>query len=206
MEVVLENLGKAFGKQRVITNITYTFSQGERYAVLGGNGSGKSTLLKMIYGALTPSEGRITHILNGNSIKPEDSVFKISLASPYLELIEELTAIEFLDFYGKFRAFRKKATSKEILESCLLADSSKKEIRNFSSGMRQRLRLGLALFSESELVLLDEPISNLDPKGMEWYRNLIDTQLDKRTLIVGSNFDDREMGFCPNRLELQKYR
>ncbi len=206
MEVVLENLSKTFGNQKVITDISYTFGQGDRFAILGGNGSGKSTLLKMIYGALTPSGGTVKHSFNGISIKPEDAVFSISLASPYYELIEELSAVEFLNFYKKFRKFRNNISSEEILEKCLLSDSAKKEIRNFSSGMKQRLRLGLALFSQSELVLLDEPVSNLDPSGMDWYAELVNTQLDNRTLIVGSNFDEREMGFCPHRLELHKFR
>lgn len=206
MQVVLQNLHKSFAKQKVITAVDYTFAEGQKHTILGGNGSGKSTLLKMIYGALSPNEGSITHIVNRKTVKPEEAVFHISLASPYLELIEELTAKEFLKFYNKFRSFKPGFSSNEILEYCMLSDSSNKEIRNFSSGMKQRLRLGLALFSASQLVLLDEPISNLDPKGMDWYQKLIEEHLDGRTLIVGSNFDEREMGFCPSRLELQKFR
>ncbi|WP_417592513.1 ABC transporter ATP-binding protein [Owenweeksia hongkongensis] len=203
MEVILENLSKSFGKQNVIENVDYIFHQGNRHAILGGNGSGKSTLLQMIYGSLTPSSGNLNYRLRGTSIKQEDVVFKTTLASPYLELIEELTAKEFLTFYSKFRNFRKGISPDEILEYCYLTASAKKEIRNFSSGMKQRLRLSLALFTESEMVLLDEPISNLDPQGMEWYQKLVNEQLVERTLIVGSNFDEREMGFCPHRLEIQ---
>lgn len=203
MEVILKNLSKSFGKQNVIENIDYIFNQGNRHAILGGNGSGKSTLLQMIYGSLTPSSGELSYKLKGESVKQENVVFNTTLASPYLELIEELTAREFLAFYSKFRSFRNGISPDEILDYCYLTASAKKEIRNFSSGMKQRLRLSLALFTESEMVLLDEPISNLDPQGMEWYQKLINEQLGERTLIVGSNFDEREMGFCPHRLEIQ---
>ena len=203
MEVILENLSKSFGKQNVIENVDYVFTQGERHAILGGNGSGKSTLLQMVYGSLTPTSGKLTYQVNKVSIKQEDVVFKTTLASPYLELIEELSAKEFLTFYNKFRSFRNNIYPDEILDYCYLSSSANKEIRNFSSGMKQRLRLSLALFTESDLVLLDEPISNLDPQGMEWYQKLVNEHLGERTLIVGSNFDEREMGFCPHRLDIQ---
>lgn len=204
MEVTLENLSKSFAEQSVIKTVNYTFRQGERHTILGGNGSGKSTLLQMIYGSLTPTSGAILYRLNGAEIKQEEVVFKTSLASPYLELIEELTAKEFLAFYSKFRNYNNSISPDEILDYCYLTASANKEIRNFSSGMKQRLRLGLAIFSDSDLVLLDEPISNLDPQGMEWYQKLVNEYLGSRTLIVGSNFDEREMGSCPHRLEIQK--
>lgn len=203
MEVILENLSKSFGKQNVIENVDYVFTQGQRHAILGGNGSGKSTLLQMVYGSLTPTSGKLTYQLNNIGIKQEDVVFKTTLASPYLELIEELSAKEFLAFYNKFRSFRNNISPDEILNYCYLTPSAHKEIRNFSSGMKQRLRLSLALFTESDLVLLDEPISNLDPQGMEWYQKLVNEHLGERTLIVGSNFDEKEMGFCPHRLDIQ---
>lgn len=203
MEVVLDKVSKSFGKQHVVSDVDFTFAPGGRHAILGGNGSGKSTLLKMIYGALTPSSGILRHYIDGNTLKPDEAVFQISLASPYLELIEELSAIEFLRFYSKFRSYREGVSPHDILEYCMLGDSSKKEIRNYSSGMKQRLRLGLALFSQSRLVLLDEPVSNLDPTGIQWYQQLIDEHLSGRTLIVGSNFDEREMGFCSSKLRIQ---
>src|SRR5690606_7623331 len=117
---------------------------------------------------------------------------------------EELTAKEFLVFYGKFRSYKNNISPDQILEYCYLTASAGKEIRNFSSGMKQRMRLGLALFTQSNLVFIDEPVSNLDPQGMQWYQKLIHEHLDGRTLIVGSNFDEKEMGFCPHRLEIQK--
>ncbi len=201
MEVLLENISRSFGRQRVVVNLTQRFASGSTYAILGGNGSGKSTILQMVLGSLTPSAGNISYHLRNKELKRENVAFKISLASPYLELIEELTALEFLNFYSTFRPLRRSLSNQEFLEIARLQDSSDKQIRNFSSGMRQRLRLAMALLSESELILLDEPASNLDPEGVAWYRELVETERAGRTLLVGSNFDQREMDFCKHQLK-----
>lgn len=206
MEIKLENLTRSFGPQVVIKNFSYTFLSGHSYAILGGNGSGKSTVLRLIYGALTPSEGDISYHTSDGVIPRDKVPFQISLAGPYLELIEELTALEFLIFYYKFRKPVEGFTPKTILEACMLQDSSHKEIRNYSSGMKQRLRLGLALFTQSQLVLLDEPTSNLDPQGISWYRQLVKNHLHGRTILVGSNHQDNEMDFCQHHLESQDWR
>jgi ABC-type multidrug transport system ATPase subunit len=196
MDVVLDKISKKFGRQVVISDLSHSIEDGGTYAVLGGNGSGKSTLLQLILGSLTPSSGKISYAKDGMAIRREDAAFRISLASPYLELIEELTGQEFLDFYAGFRPFRNEYQSPEILSKAMLADASDKQIRHYSSGMRQRLRLAVSLFSKADLILLDEPLSNLDPKGVEWYRNLVQNERQGRTLIIGSNFDEREMDFC----------
>ncbi len=206
MEVALENLSRSFGPQVVIKDFNFTFLTGNTYAILGGNGSGKSTLLKLVYGALMPSAGVITYNEDGKLIRKDKAPFHISLAGPYLELIEELTALEFLSFYYKFRKPVEGFDPGKILEICYLTEAKHKEIRNFSSGMKQRLRLALAFLTQSKLVLLDEPTSNLDPKGIEWYRQLVEKYRNGRTLLVGSNHQEKEMDFCQHRLESQDWR
>ncbi len=205
MEIILENLSRNFGPQVVIRNLNFHFLSGNSYAILGGNGSGKSTVLRLVYGALTPSEGTVTYKYNNEVLNKDAVPFEISLAGPYLELIEELTAKEFLTFYYKFRKPLEGFDSEKILDICFLKDSSNKEIRNFSSGMKQRLRLGLAFLTQSKLVLLDEPTSNLDPSGIEWYGELVHKYQNQRTLIVGSNHQEKEMGFCQHQLEAQNW-
>lgn len=204
MEVSLENISKQFGRQKVVSDLSQIFLEGETYAILGGNGSGKSTLLQMVLGSLTPSSGSITYKLQNTEIKREDAAFRISMASPYLELIEELTAREFLNFYKGFRSLRKAMSSSDLLHLAHLSDSAEKQIRHFSSGMRQRLRLAIAMLSEADLILLDEPSSNLDPRGVEWYRQLVESERGDRTLLIGSNFDPREMDFCEHQLRIGK--
>ncbi len=206
MEVILENLSRNFGPQVVIKNLNYTFLSGNSYAILGGNGSGKSTVLRLVYGALTPSEGNVVYKDNNQVLNKDKVPFEISLAGPYLELIEELTAKEFLSFYYKFRKPIEGFNPDGILEVCYLQEAQNKEIRNFSSGMKQRLRLGLAFLTQSKLILLDEPTSNLDPQGIEWYRNLLTSHRNGRTLLIGSNHQEKEMDFCQHHLEAQDWR
>ena len=204
MELILEHISKKFGRQAVISDLSHHFEEGETYAVLGGNGSGKSTLLQILLGSLTPSSGSIAYVQNGKPVKREDAAFRMTLASPYLELIEELTGKEFLGFYSGFRPFRKGLKSDDILRKAMLDDSADKQIRHYSSGMRQRLRLAIALLADADLILLDEPSSNLDPDGTEWYRSLIEDERAGRTLVIGSNFDEKEMDFCSHRLNIGK--
>ena len=202
MEVILDHISKKFGRQTVISDLSERLLEGETYAVLGGNGSGKSTLLQIILGSTTPSNGQVKYLLGGQEFKREEVAFRISLAGPYLELIEELTGLEFLEFYEGFRPFRKGLKSNDVLRIAILEDSAEKQIRHYSSGMRQRLRLAVSLLSSADLILLDEPASNLDPKGVQWYRKLVETERDGRTLVIGSNFDEREMDFCSHQIKI----
>lgn len=206
MEIVLENVSRNFNRQKVFQNVSYTFQQGGTYAVLGGNGSGKSTLLKVVSSALSSSSGKIHYTFNTESVSKDKIPYNISIAAPYFELIEELTAKEFLDFHQKFKSFENGISSQEVLEITYLTDSADKEIRNFSSGMKQRLKLGVALLSDSSVVLLDEPISNLDPEGIEWYKTLIKNHKDGKTILVGSNFNTDEMGFCQAQIEIKDFK
>ncbi len=206
MEIILENISRNFGPQVVIKNLNFHFLSGNSYAILGGNGSGKSTVLRLVYGALTPSEGTVIYKHKDEVLNKDKVPFEISLAGPYLELIEELTAREFLNFYYKFRKPLNGLSADTILETCQLTEAANKEIRNFSSGMKQRLRLGLAFLTQSKVVLLDEPTSNLDPLGIEWYRDLVAEHLNGRTLLIGSNHQEKEMDFCQHRLEAQDWR
>ncbi len=206
MKIVLRDIGRKFGTQTIFQNINYTFEKGESYALLGGNGSGKSTLLKIIYSALSPTSGKLEHYSEGVRLKQEIIPFKIAIAAPYFELIEELTALEFLDFYRRFKEFPKSFSSRDILTIAKLEASAHKKIENFSSGMKQRLRLSVALLSSSELILLDEPVSNLDPEGVEWYQQLLQSHLAGRSLIIGSNFNEDEIFMCQNHFCVPDYK
>ncbi len=206
MEVRLEGIARKFNRQKVFSNLSYTFEQGGTYAILGGNGSGKSTLIKTVLGALGTSKGKIHYYSNGTSVHPNDAPYRISIAAPYLELIEELTALEFLRFHLKFKNFTAGLTPPSLLKLARLEEARDKQIRNFSSGMKQRLRLALALGSDVSLILLDEPSSNLDPAGMEWYKKLIQEYRQDRTILVGSNFNETEIHFCEHQLEIKNYK
>jgi ABC-type multidrug transport system ATPase subunit len=104
LNITLTNIGKRFNRDWIFKNINLVFEQGKSYAITGSNGSGKSTLLQVIAGASIYSQGEISYKLNNEII--ETTVFKnISIAAPYLDLIEEMTADEFLKFHSSFKPF-----------------------------------------------------------------------------------------------------
>ena len=203
MQVIFKDAQRSFGAQMVFNKLDYHFLESSRTAVLGGNGSGKSTLLKCLYGALSLSKGELIYQLEGRSLTAAEAVGRISFSGPYFELIEELEAQEFLETYQRFRNLI--LPPKEILHHAYLEKSARKKIKQFSSGMKQRLRLSLAIFSESDLVILDEPTANLDPKGIDWYQETLQNNLGERSLVIGSNFSDDETFFCQDELKVADF-
>jgi len=204
MQITLNNTGKRFNLEWIFRHVEFEFSSGKSYAIVGANGSGKSTLLQVIAGALMHSEGNIIYTDDQQKIISNDLIFEqISIAAPYLELIEEMTATEFLTFHQTFKTFIKPIP--EILAEIGLAQAANKQIRYFSSGMKQRLKLGQAFFSNSSILLLDEPTTNLDGVGIQLYLRLIKDYAEKRLLIICSN-DEAEYGFCDEKIIVEKYK
>ena len=210
VELQLQNLGKRFNRHWIFRNISTTFQLGRAYAITGANGSGKSTLLQIIAGAMQHSEGSCI-LVNGQSslanasLKPEDYYRHISIAAPYLELVEELTLKEFLAFHFQFKPILAGHSIASIIEYISLTDAADKQIRYYSSGMKQRVKLAQAIFSNTPVVLLDEPTTNLDTKGIELYHQLVNDYCKDRLLIVCSN-DENEISFCKERLYVGSFK
>ena len=204
MQIVLEHLGRRFNKEWIFRNIDFTFSQGQRYAILGPNGSGKSTLLSVLLGNLTPSEGKISYF-NGKEILPENIFKYISLAAPYLDLVEEFTLQETIDFHFKFKSYQAGFDSAAVLDLLALSRAEDKPLKYFSSGMKQRTKLALAFCADTPILVLDEPTSNLDAQGTDWYLGLIEKFTQDRLVLVGSN-QAYEYGFCQQQLNILNYK
>lgn len=210
MNLQLQNLGKRFNRHWIFRKINFTFQSGNAYAITGANGSGKSTLLQIIAGAMQHSEGSCA-LVNGQStlvntsLKPEDYYRHISIAAPYLELVEELTLKEFLAFHFQFKPILPGHTITSIIEYVSLTDASDKQIRYYSSGMKQRVKLAQAIFSNTSVVLLDEPTTNLDVTGIALYLDLVQQFCKNRLLIVCSN-DENEISFCKERLHVGDFK
>jgi ABC-type multidrug transport system ATPase subunit len=205
IEIQLEEASKRFQYEWIFKNLSITIFQGQSIALTGSNGSGKSTLLKCISGAIPLSSGHI-RFKQVDKILPESEWFNfLTISAPYLELPEEFTLSELIDFHFKFKSPLNKISKEEILEIIYLEAHADKMISQFSSGMKQRLKLGLALLSEVPVVLLDEPTSNLDRKGIEWYQDLINKFGRNRILIVCSN-EPREYEFCQQKIVLEDYK
>lgn len=198
MQILLSETGKRFNRDWVFRNFTYQFHSSGTYAITGPNGSGKSTLLQVIAGAVVPSEGNV--IYKTDKDVEADNVFRhLSVAAPYQELIEEMTLSEFLHFHKKFKPLLDNISVPDITSMINLEASVNKQIRYFSSGMKQRVKLAQAFFSDTPVLLLDEPCTNLDEDGIQLYHRLIEQFTTNRLVIVSSN-DTGEYGFCREKI------
>lgn len=206
MQVELEQISKNFQNHAVFKRVNLSIPAGYRGVILGGNGSGKSTLLKVISGALAPSTGKIYLLDDGQKI-PESQHYKhIAFCGPYTELIEDLTLGELIDFQSKFRPFIPGLTKQQLIDLLYLKKFQNKPLKVYSSGMKQRVRLVLAILADVPIVLLDEPTSNLDPDGKKWYRKLIEDYIQDRTVIVASNFLEEEYFFARDQITLAAFQ
>jgi len=205
--ITISGAGKRFNREWIFRNLHYQFTSGNSYGIIGFNGSGKSTLLQCIAGSMILSEGNISYQNNTIDTKIEsENVFKlISICAPYLEIVEEMTSIEFLQFHQQFNPLIGKISIQEIINIIGLEKASNKQIRNFSSGMKQRLKLAQAIFSDAPILLLDEPCTNLDKEGYKLYHQLINDYCKNKLLIICSN-EEAEIEFCSERLNIIDYK
>jgi len=187
IRIKTSDLSKKYYRELIFKDFTYDFKIGDSCAVTGPNGSGKSTLLKVLAGIIPQSSGKLEYILKEATVDPDQYYQHLTFISPYLELIEEFTLLEFLKFHFQLKEFQTGFDIDSLLEFTYLQDARNKEIRNFSSGMKQRLKLSLAYCSNSEIVFLDEPTTNLDEKGVEWYNQGLKNHLNNRLLFIASN-------------------
>lgn len=203
MTIQLTNAGKRFNRDWIFRNVNFTFLPGETYAITGNNGSGKSTLLQTIAGSMELNEGTISYF-NTDKNTAQENIFKqLTIAAPYVEVIEEMTATEFLLFHSRFKPFIN-ITIADILSIIGLEKSAHKQIRYYSSGMKQRIKLAQAFFSDAPILLLDEPCTNLDTTGYELYYKLIEVYSKGKTTIVSSN-DKHEYSFCKQEINMMAY-
>ena len=205
MIISLQNIGRRFNRDWIFRGVDYTFNAGESYAILGPNGSGKSTLLQVLNGSLSQSVGTISYSHEGQTIAVEQIFEHLSLAAPYLELIEEFTLAEMIDLHFKFKPYKAGMDKVAVIEVLGMESNKNKLIKYFSSGMKQRLKLALAFCSDTPILMLDEPTSNLDKQGVEWYLGLVEKFALNRLTIVCSN-QEHEYGFCGARLSISDYK
>lgn len=219
MKISLTDAGKRFNRDWIFRHFTYTFHSGQSYAITGPNGSGKSTLLQALSGGMYINEGGIEYKLtddrwpekSSNATPPNgqlssDNIFShVSICAPYLEVVEEMTVTEFLNFHHDFKPFIAGITAESIIATIGLEKAVNKQIRYYSSGMKQRVKLAQCIFSDTAIVLLDEPCTNLDAAGIELYHRLITEYCNDRLVVVSSN-DEVEYSFCKQRINVGDYK
>ncbi len=192
IEVNIRKCGKKFRGKWVFNEQNHLVESGHTYAITGKNGSGKSTLLKIIAGFISPSSGNIEWLLNGTTLERETIYKYVTISAPYMELIEEFTLSELISFQKKLKSYRNNLSEADILQLSGLQKNRDKPIRFFSSGMKQRAGLTLAILSDSPLLLLDEPCTNLDHDARSWYLAMLRDYRKDRTIIVASNHNPEE--------------
>jgi ABC-type multidrug transport system ATPase subunit len=205
MKIKLSKAGKRFNREWIFRNADLEFNSSNSYAVTGPNGSGKSTMLQCIGGMLQLSEGSIDYAIDKRQITNEEVYKQISFCAPYLDVIEEMTLTEFLHFHNQFKSFINNFSIEQIVDEIGLNTAINKQIRFYSSGMKQRVKLAQAVFSDCSIVLLDEPCSNLDVKGIKLYHSLIENYCKERLVIVCSN-DEVEYSFTNERISILDYK
>ncbi|MFN8429198.1 MAG: ATP-binding cassette domain-containing protein [Spirosomataceae bacterium] len=205
LKIEAQNIGKKFKNEWVFRNLTYSFDKNSAIAITGPNGSGKSTLMQALAGMIPVNEGKVSFSTTEKNIHEEEFHQHLSFSAPYLELIEEFTLLEAVIFHKKFKDFKDGISAVDFLKQIELEKHRNKQIKFFSSGMRQRLKLGLVFYSTSEVLFFDEPTSNLDEKGFNWYKSEIEKVLNDRLILVSSN-EPKEYEFCENHLNILNFK
>ena len=205
MKIKFSNAGKRFNREWIFRNADLRFNSSSSCAITGPNGSGKSTMLQCIGGMLQLSEGKIEYAIDNRQLANEEFYKQVSCCAHYLDVIEEMTLVEFLQFHNQFKSFINSFSIENIIEEVGLKDAVKKQIRYYSSGMKQRVKLAQAFFSHTSLLLLDEPCSNLDATGIALYRSLIEKYSAERLVVVSSN-DEVEYSFTSERISIMDYK
>jgi ABC-type multidrug transport system ATPase subunit len=205
MQIKVSGLGKKFQREWIFRNIDLALLQGESYVLLGPNGSGKTTLMLILSGLLSPSHGAVRYYEADQEIPVEEYYIHQSIVAPYEELIEEFTLQELLDFHFSLKPPLNGITKQEIIQAMYLEPARHKYIRQFSSGMKQRLKLGLAFYSHSQILFLDEPCSNLDARGIQWYKQEVSKVASERIVLVCSN-QPYEYEFVKHKIDIEQYK
>jgi ABC-type multidrug transport system ATPase subunit len=206
MKIHLDQIGKKFNTEWIFRNVSFTFEENSVAAILGRNGSGKSTLLQVISGNLHSTSGKVTYNQNGMNISGDDIFRHLTMVAPYLELIEDFTLKEMLQFHFSFKKYLPEHDITSVTELLEFPSMKHKQIRQFSSGMRQRVKLVQAIMSDVPLILLDEPTMNLDKAGIDWYLELVTKFKGNRSVIICSNLHQTESVFATNTLQIEDYK
>jgi len=204
--VEASELNKTFGRRLIFNAINFKYDESGVFGISGPNGSGKSTLVKIIAGLISPTKGKIIHKNSEDEIIPEKLHNHIGFVSPYLVLYEEFTAWENLNIFSKIREINlDKDYAKDLLNRFLLYNRKDDLVKTYSSGMKQRMKFIFALIHHPELLIFDEPTSNLDDEGKNSVYGIIEDKSKESIIIIASN-DKGDLDLCPEILDLKRFK
>jgi len=201
-----QGLGRRYGRQWIFRRLSYDFRPGTATAILGPNGAGKSTLLSILAGQLLSTEGQVLYTLGGQPLPPAAVPKYLACCAPYLELPEDFTLLELLAFHTRLKPLRPGLTVAGLVDIMYLHQARHQAVRTFSSGMKQRLKLGMALYAAAPLLLLDEPTTNLDAQGAAWYQEHVARVRDAGRLVIISSNVPAEYAFCEGQVRITDFQ
>lgn len=197
-------LTKRFGLRTIFSNISFQLAVGDVLAITGSNGSGKSTLVKLLANVAERTEGSVKWSLQESLPLPDEELPQhLGFVAPYLQLYSEFTAWEQVEMVQKLRGLpMKEEQAKELFQRFGLLGREHELLRTFSSGMLQRVKFICALIHAPAFLILDEPATNLDQRGIEAMRQLVADGAPNRITIIATN-DADDLTMCSLRLELE---
>ncbi len=206
MRIELHHTGKKYQREWIFREVNAQWSSGARIGIIGSNGSGKSTLAQIISGFLSSSEGDVRWNLDRDNITRDSLYRHVSLCTPLMQLWDDFTLAENFEFFSRFKATRGNLSIDTFCSTIGLEHFKHRALKHCSSGMRQRVKLGLAILADTPLLILDEPCSHLDAAAIAWYQQLLESNALDRTIIVASNNDARELFMCTEHLDITAYK
>jgi heme exporter protein A len=200
----VSGIGKHYGETLLFKDISFQLEQGDVLAVTGWNGSGKSTLLRIIAGLVRASSGQVEMFDEGEPIGKERRRGFLGMVAPAMSLYDELTGLENLQFFSRVRGLTcDRNDCLHIMDDLGITEHSAKRCREYSSGMKQRLKLAQALLHKPPLLLLDEPGSNLDSKGIGVVEKIVSKQRQSGVTVIASN-EKREADYADRIINLSE--
>jgi ABC-type multidrug transport system ATPase subunit len=204
VELQLKNIGKKYHREWIFRSVDLQLASSSHWALLGGNGTGKSTLIKILSGYLTPTEGLIAWKQNDRSVEIQKVHQHVALCAPYQSPFSEFTLSENFDFFAQFKGMQNGLHATTFAQLLQLEHAIDKPLKSFSSGMLQRVKLGLAICSSAPLLLLDEPSSHLDHTSTQWYCDLLTNHMAQRTVVIATNEPTKDLPMPCKQLDIQQ--
>jgi len=183
--ILLDCVTKNFGTFTAVDNVSYSIQKGESFALLGPNGAGKTTIVRMLLNFITPSSGKIT--IKGLPAADPESRRHIGYVAEQHRIPPYLSGLDYLSRHASLIGLSGQAAKGQIenvLEMVSMKGRERKKSATYSRGMKQRIGLGAALLGQPELLILDEPISGLDPIGIRDIRKIIETLRGQGVSII----------------------
>ena len=202
-----ERLGQRFGSRILFRKMNIAFHSGHSTAIVGSNGSGKSTLVRILAGLMRPTKGEVILNVDGNEVEGEWRPLSCGLVAPYLNVYEDFTPRENLDFIAKARRLPHRETRiEQVLDGVQMLHRADDVVNTFSSGMLQRIRIASALLADPPVLLLDEPTATLDVSGVEMVRGIIDRALKEERIVIVATNEPEEAEACEFKIDVEDYR